>query len=459
MKPDATGRCTGSSGQQQQEMEGTVAHKSCIVSTPEFQLLLRETSLRPLLRRELDSRFIPDGFAEDDVWSTLLGIRKAQGIFSPNIEYAGGVLRRNWHSEPASMQRSLRELGDMTRAGSFLDETIRKHAGYYFLLQQYVEEALTNLGFDGFACEYDQIRAVMRRARKPRTAAEQLAANYHEIMCDLDSYASEAVDTELLDCIYARLTGSVSQDGLEVRPRPRLPAAGPRRMPCGHGPRARRRGRHVQRPAERTLAAPHHGVHARQLPFLATHAVPRVQPSHGEHHRERLPAKTRPSRAQRHPQEAHLIDLWSRQALPSVAAPYAFGESFVSDGADTDWTAYYDTLLGLMLREAQRVQCTMRTLDEDEDRLIDLVRSLPNLNRRQHDLLQESILDPTREFWVSRLSRQWGVVYSTVRCDLRQLYEQGFFTCFVRESTDVYRSVPNVADVVEQQARRAVILA
>lgn len=458
MKPDATGRCTGSSGQQQQEMEGTVAHKSCIVSTPEFQLLLRETSLRPLLRRELDSRFIPDGFAEDDVWSTLLGIRKAQGIFSPNIEYAGGVLRRNWHSEPASMQRSLRELGDMTRAGSFLDETIRKHAGYYFLLQQYVEEALTNLGFDGFACEYDQIRAVMRRARKPRTAAEQLAANYHEIMCDLDSYASEAVDTELLDRIYARLTGSVSQDGLEVRPRPVFPLPGLDACPADTG---RVRDVVVATCNDRLSEPWQHPIMVsmlvncrfwRLMPFPAcNHLMGNIivnvyQRKHG------LPALSVIPKA-------HLIDLWSRQALPSVAAPYAFGESFVSDGADTDWTAYYDMLLGLMLREAQRVQCTMRTLDEDEDRLIDLVRSLPNLNRRQHDLLQESILDPTREFWVSRLSRQWGVVYSTVRCDLRQLYEQGFFTCFVRESTNVYRSVPNVADVVEQQARKVGILA
>ncbi len=440
-----------------------MAHEGCIVRTPEFQLLLRETSLRPLLRRELESRFVPAGFTEDEVWSTLLDIRKAQGVFSPNIECVDGTLRRNWHSEPASMQRSLRELSDMTRAGSFLDEVIRKHAGYYFLLQQYVEEAVTNLGFDGFACEYEEIRTVMRRARKPRTAAERVAVNYHEIMCDLDSYTGENVDAGLLDRIYDRLTDGVPRDGLDVRPRPVFPLPG---LDASSADAGHVRDTVVAICGDRLSEPWQHPIMVsmlvncrfwRLMPFpscnhlMGNIAVNIYQRKHG------LPALSVIPKA-------HLIDLWARQGLPrqglpGVAAPYAFGESFVSDGADTDWTAYYDTLLGLMLREAQRVERAMRMLNDDEDRLIELVRNLPRLNRRQRDLLQESILDPTREFWVSRLSKQWGVVYSTVRTDLRLLYEQGYFTCFVRDSTNVYRSVPNVADVVEREARKAGVLA
>ncbi len=435
-----------------------MAHRGCIVGTPEFQLLLREAALHPLLRRELESRFVPNGFAEDDVWSTLLDIRRAQGVFSPNIEYSDGVLRRNWHSEPASMQQSLRELGDMTRTGSFLDGVTRKHAGYYFLLQQYVEEAVTNLRFDGFDCGYDEIRAVMRRTRKARNAAEQLAVNYHEIICDLDSYMDTNVEANLLDSIFARLTNGAPRDDLDVRPHPVFPL--PALDASSTDPS------HVRDIVIATcndrLSEP--WQHPIMVSMLINCRFWRLRPFPSCNHlmgniivniyqrKHCLPAlSTIP--------KAHLLDLWAHRGFLGVTAPYTFEESFVPDGTDTDWTAYYDTLLGLMLQEARQVQRAMRILNDDEDRLIELVRNLPRLNRRQRDLLQESILDPSREFWVSRLSKQWGVVYSTVRTDLRLLYEQGFFTCFVRDSTNVYRSVPNVADVIEREARKAGVLA
>lgn len=107
-----------------------------------------------------------------------------------------------------------------------------------------------------------------------------------------------------------------------------------------------------------------------------------------------------------------------------------------------------------MLRDARTIERTLARLHEDEGRLIDIVRDLPRLNRRQREMLQEVIVVPTTEFWVSRLSERFGAVYSTVRADLRGLHGMGMLSLTVRGATHVYRPVENLAEVLERASKK-----
>ena len=96
-----------------------------------------------------------------------------------------------------SILLSLRELGNATGKGSLLWQEICRHSSHQFVLQQYVEETLANLKFDGLAHDYDQVRSVMRRTCKPRDTAEIVALNFHEVMLDLADYDNQKVDRSL----------------------------------------------------------------------------------------------------------------------------------------------------------------------------------------------------------------------------------------------------------------------
>lgn len=90
-----------------------------LLKSPEFQLLLWRTERAPLLRRELDARFVPRGFTADEVWDFLTAVRKGQAFYGPIVEFAPEGVRKNWHTMPASLRYYLRQITRKTQKARF----------------------------------------------------------------------------------------------------------------------------------------------------------------------------------------------------------------------------------------------------------------------------------------------------------------------------------------------------
>ena len=144
------------------------------LSSPEFQLLLSATARRPMLKSELDRRFVPDGYTADEIWEALTAIRRGQAFYGPIVEFTPEGVRKNWHTVPATLQYSLRQIARKTQRGSFLDLLISERAGCRFVTQYYIEEAVANLKHDGFETDYESVRAAIFGERACMTFAERL---------------------------------------------------------------------------------------------------------------------------------------------------------------------------------------------------------------------------------------------------------------------------------------------
>lgn len=424
-----------------------------LLSSPEFLDLVRRSWMAPVRREDLACLPMPDGFGENEVWESLVRLRRAHAYLSPhNMRTASGFVG-DWHNAPESLRRTLFELDRKTRRGSSLDELARARDSRAFVTQQYVEETVCNLRFDGYDVEYEDARAVLLGERPPMTDGERIAINYHGLMHELPALASRgAFDTETLEGFYTKLQEGVQAPGSLAdccEPERRLP-----RSP------------------------------------LEEHYVEVVASDQIDHASLQMPvdvANGRGSDPKRHPIMASMLvncQFWRAPLFPSCnnmmgciasryylvregypvfrfvpkirilekwkhglygdVAMFTYEDALGQVARDKDWTVYYDAVMGLMLHEVTVMERSLlQRASLDEEALV-MVERIPYLAHRQREVLQRAVLVPGVEFTIAEQKNRYGVVYSTARSDLEELVERGFLDRIQRGQAFVYKAASSL---------------
>lgn len=412
-----------------------------LLKSPEFQLLLWRTERAPLLRRELDARFVPRGFTADEVWDVLAAVRKGQAFYGPIVEFAPEGVRKNWHTMPASLRYYLRQITRKTQKGSFLDVLIRERSGSRFVTQYYIEEAVANLKQDGFETDYESIRAAFSGERPCMTRAERLAVNFHGIMRNLDSYEEFPFDRSVLLRFYQELTEGLSDREL----------SGPETVPLLDQHAVSFRDDHVvdvivatgndlntepvQDPLMVSMLVNCHFWRLSPLPFCNN--LMGCIASRFYLLKKGLPAF-------RFLPKTKILEDWKAGSFFSGSARYSLEESIVADGCETDWTAYYDSFMSIMLHMLQLMEESLASLKESDDLILDWIASVEDLNHRQKAILRRAVLSPETEFSISEHKAANGIAYSTARTDFEVLVARGLLLRTTKAMANVYLCVPDL---------------
>ena len=425
-----------------------------LLETPEFRELLRQASRAPLLRRQLSGDMIPVGYSEDTVWDVLIAIRKGQANFSSVISCEPDGTHRNWHTETASLRLSLEQLTNLTREGSELHTIIGERKNSRFITQEYLEEVLVCLHYDGYDPDYESIRSVVLGERACSSEAERLAVNYHQIMRDLDRFAERPFDPALLVDLYGQLTSGVQGEECASAPArhllPMARSAGDAEYVLGV----------TSAIANDWLTEP--TLHPIMVSMLVSCRFWCCLPFERCNHlmsgiAGRLYLIKQGYPVFRYAKKISIIDEWKRGGRMADLVDYTFEESIVTNNKDTDWTAYYDAVMKMMLHSLERMHRTLRTMKDSDDEVLSQVDQLTDLNYRQQMLLHQAVVSPVMDFFIAAHRRKHGIVYSTARIDLEQLVERGFLMRRIDGATNVYRAAPNLHDILREAASRRMI--
>lgn len=426
-----------------------------LLSSPEFLDLVRRSWLVPLRWEDLADIPMPDGLDENEVWESLTRLRQAQAYRSPqNMRTASGFVG-DWHTMTESLRRTLFELDRKTRRGSSLDELARARDSRAFVTQQYVEETVCNLRFDGYDVEYEDARAVLLGERAPLADGERIAANYHDLMHELPALTDRgAFDMETLEGFYAKL-----QEGVRA-PEPLADHCGSE----GSLPRSPLEEHYVeviasgqvdraslQMPVDvangRSGDPERHPIMASMLvncQFWRAPLFPSCNNMMGcIASRYYLAREGYP--VFRFVPKIRILEKW-KHGLYKGVAKFTYGDALNQVARDKDWTMYYDAVMGLMLHEVDVMERSLLQRAALDDEALDLVERIPYLAHRQHEVLRRAILVPGAEFTIAEQKARYGVVYSTARADLEELVERGLLDRIQRGQAFVYKAASGLRD-------------
>ena len=423
-----------------------------LIYTQEFSMLLGRAQRAPLIRRELSEDYVPAGYSADQVWDALTVIRRSQAIVSPDTHHEGGATLAGWHTVPESTAMALRQIAALTQRGSSLDGMVSERSGRRFITQQYVEEALTNLLLDAFPSTYEQVRAALLGEAAPADDAQRLALNFHRIMNDMEEFAGTPFDASLLEALYDRLTQGVSRVPpmkLQHSPLEPIYQLGP--TDPAHADQemlefvADVANDRLTEPAEHPILVSmlvncqfwHHPIFPSCNNLMGCIASRLYLYRHGYPVFRYVP-------------KIYLLWAW-KQGRERSPRGYRLEESYAPDGRlGIDWTAYYDTVMQLMLEHVRTMERTMGSLKAVDDRTMGRIDDLPDLNARQAQVLRQAVIDPGREFRIAWHQREFGVVYSTAHSDLEKLTKRGFLARTMSGSAYVYRPAKGLAALISR---------
>lgn len=422
-----------------------------LLASIEFRELVRRADRGVVLKRELDSVCIPAGRSADEIWDALTNLRKSFAYYGPILEYFPEGIGRNWHTVPASLRASLQELSKRTQKGSQLDTIAAERKGARFMTQFYIEEAVANLSHDGFDTDYESVRAVITGERPCIDDAERIALNFHGIMRSLDRYEGLPFDAGTILDFYDELTCDIPSDRLE--------AAVARTVLAPHASPLEPERMREQAMAIVVATGNDLMLEPTQDPIMASMLVNchfwRFAPMRSCNNlmgciasRFYLVKKGLP--AFRFLPKTKILEEWRRGSRFGGVARYAFDEVGVPEGRDTDWTAYYDTFMAIMLHMLEQMESALLGMKAADELLIERIAAVPYLNLRQRAILRRAVLDPETEFTIARHRQANGIVYSTARSDFETLVEKGYLLRVSGTGANTYLSVPNLRKLLAQ---------
>lgn len=426
-----------------------------LLDTPEFLELARRAWMAPLSRAAVEVSQLPAGYQADEVWEALVRLRRAQGYRSPRNMRTTSKSVADWHNVTEQLHRTLFELDRKTRQGSLLDELARARDGRAFVMQQYIEEAICNLRFDGYELEYEDARAVLLGERAVATDAERIAVNFHLLMRVLPKLADERpFDADTLVYFHERLTEGVEGPGT-------LDDS------CGQG-------RHLPRsPLEEHYVAvtdaaaidraslqmpidvanglgsepTRHPIMASMLvncQFWRAPLFPTCNNLMGcVASRFYLVSEGYP--VFRFVPKIRILEKW-KQGGYAEAAAFTYREALAEVEHAKDWTLYYDTVMSLMLREVSAMEQTLTRRAARDDEALAAVERIPYLAHRQREVLRQAVLVPGAEFTIAEQKSRYGVVYSTARADLESLVARGLLERVQRGQAYIYKAASTLRE-------------
>ncbi|WP_350455483.1 hypothetical protein [Slackia heliotrinireducens] len=426
-------------------------HSVQLLDTPQFKELVRAAWLAPVRRSDIVPEYVPGGFSADQVWDALTAIRYAQSYRSPVSLAGASHFSGNWHNFTVRLQDTCRQIADLTYKGSDLDVIARDRAGTAFITQQYIEEMVTNLDFDGFTANYEDVRAVLVGDRPPVDAAETIAANYHSLMVELGDMVDSPFDEQTLDDMYARLAHGIEDEVRRIEQAdistgckvPRSPLQDHYRA-AGSAPESS-----IALPIDiangRAEAPRRHPIMESMLvncQFWRTNLYPALNNLMGcIASRFYLVREGYP--VMRYVPKIRILEKWRYGAYDGIAS-FSFDEAMAIAHENGDWTAYYDAVMSLLLLEIQDMKRSLLHRAAIDERAMSGIGNIPYLTHRQRDVLKQAVLAPETEFAIAAHQKTYGIAYSTARADLEKLADAGYLTRFMSGSAYHYRAAANL---------------
>ncbi|NPD30378.1 hypothetical protein HLV37_00540 [Eggerthellaceae bacterium zg-1084] len=425
------------------------------ILSPAFLALLRRAWKEPLHPRDLSEADLPEGCGAQEVWEALVALRHAQAFRSSRGACAASPVASDWHTVTERLSRTLADIDRLTRRGSRLDELAQARDSRAFITQQYVEEAVCNLRFDGYAVGYEDVRAVLRGERPPVTDGERIAVNFHSLMRELPSLADRLpLDQAALEGFYAQLLAGV--EDRTSRAHGRGPEGLVPRSPLEEHYAESFAPEQVSRASLQTPIDVAHGGGSdpRRHPIMESMLVncqfwraplfPLCNNLMGcVASRYYLVRKGYP--VFRYVPKIMILEKWKHGGYQGVAA-FSYEETLERVESDRDWTFYYDTVMGLMLREVRAMERALLQRAALDDVELDLAEHVPYLSYRQREVLRRAILAQGAEFTIAAQRERYGVVYSTARADLEDLVDRGFLDRARKGRAFVYRAAAGLRD-------------
>lgn len=416
-----------------------------IIDATEFQAIMRRAWKKPFRRAEFDEMPLPEGYDADEVWRQLLIVRRSHAYVSPiGLATPQGIVS-NWHTITEDLHHVLFELSVFTCTGSHLDAIASERQGKRFITQQYVEDLLTNLEFDGYPAEYEEVRAVLMDEGVPVTNGEIIARNFHGIMNTLGTLQDAPFDAAILNDLYQRLTENVTvEDAREMQKLPRSPLE---EHYAGQAGRVQPSSLDMPiRVANGELVEDtRHPIMISMLvncQFWRTMIYPSCNNLMGCI-ASRLYLLQKGFPVFRYVPKIRIMEKW-KQGMYADEVECSFSEALHSAESDMDWTLYYDTVMRLVLHEVRAMERSLSNRKAYDDRAIEGIKRVPYLSHRQQDILKQAVLVPETEFTISAQKKNFGIAYSTARADLEKLAETGLLDRVINGSAYAYHAVSDL---------------
>lgn len=406
-----------------------------LLADERFCALLFALSDRGMTFERFSRLPMPQGLTPEQAWQVLAAIRRHQAVYYRDTCLIGGVQMQQWFTPTRSIDAMLHDLGARTQASSILDTALHERHGRRFIMHSLIEETSAALACDGFAVDYETVRAIVAGDAAPTTPVGRLIANTHALLSDVvDSDDGQTpIDPAYIRHIYARLTEGIDASsiggglawGMEW-PEDDLPADLVLRE--------------VAAMASGELADPaaHPIIMGQQLtckiwkypPFPSCNYILGSLVTRLYMKRKGYPVFT-------YIPSSKMTLAWKSGGYTDErVSPYA--QCGAVTGFDRDWTVYWESCLALLQHELDRLERYVLELKTYDDVLLASLESDHAFNHRQRDVLRRAVLTPGLTVRIEEHRRAYELAYSTARADLTALVERGLLEMHYEGKAQVF---------------------
>jgi hypothetical protein len=424
----------------------TVSEMLDLLHDEDFARLRLRASQAPLPWRAFLEMSVPEGFTASETWAILTAMRRQTAAVLPWRSYQG----RNdtlWYTVTESMATHCAELEARCRAGSPLARCIDKHPSRYFLVHPIVDELVAAARRDGLSVDYEDTREIVCRERQPRTAAEKLILNSHELMLDLDHYAGRRIGMGLIQEFYERVSNGV--EGFVVAPHDRgleivdhefadPDVALKMISTLASGDFAGGRAVH---PAMIVLSVSSIFWDFRPLPAWNGLVELQLRRLYFRNVGYPVLAFVPLGRAQL---------AWEEGSIhpPQVVGHWAEQEPDCGEGVDA--TVQFAAFFQIIIAELDALERAAFKVEARDEELKASLDHDSTINHRQKAILELALRTPEKELKIESHRAQCGIAYSTARADFLGLVERGFLRQEFNGKAFVFHAVPDLRRVIEK---------
>ena len=183
------------------------------MSLPIFYELRTAVDMGILLFDDLDEYDLPEGYSKEDIWRSLLAVRKQAAVFIPEDPERTADM---WMVTTSSLSFNTEMLEVRSKEGSSLARSLKDMQGSPFVTRFIERTLVRGLADEGIAVDEERVHELFAGA-PPLTSLDQLVTNYFRLSSDCDSLARRAVTHGLIETLYYELSEGVDLSELPER--------------------------------------------------------------------------------------------------------------------------------------------------------------------------------------------------------------------------------------------------
>ena len=183
------------------------------MSLPIFYELRTAVDVGILLFDDLDEYDLPEGYSKEDIWRSLLAVRKQAAVFIPEDPERTADM---WMVTTSSLSFNTEMLEVRSKEGSSLARSLKDMQGSPFVTRFIERTLVRGLADEGIAVDEERVHELFA-GEPPLTSCDQLVTNYFRLSSDCDSLARRAVTHGLIETLYYELSEGVDLSELPER--------------------------------------------------------------------------------------------------------------------------------------------------------------------------------------------------------------------------------------------------